>query len=110
MNNQDTILDNNNFVLSSGCRIPRNSKIVILDLRSKTFDNLACCTEFKIFGDVGYQTLQNLQLRDSDENEEDFSEIESTDNVQWYQSSYVMKGFKDCYINGSSITDAWLNS
>ncbi|KAJ8713988.1 hypothetical protein PYW08_007608 [Mythimna loreyi] len=110
VNNQDTVLDNDNFVLCNGCRIPRNSKIVVLDLRSKTFDNLACCNEFKIFGDSGYQSLQNLQLEDSEDNEDDFHEIESTESVQWYQSSYVMKGFKDCYINGSSITDAWLNA
>lgn len=110
LNNQDNVLDNDNFVLSSGCRIPQSSKIIVLDLRSKTFDNLACCNKFQIFGDIVYENFQNLQLENSDENVDELHEIESTDTIKWYQSSYVMKGFKDCIVNGSSITNAWLNS
>lgn len=110
VNNLDTILDNDNFVFTSGCRIPRNSKIIVLDFRTKTFDNLTCCNEFQIFGDMVSENLQNIVTETSDENGDEFNEIESTDDVKWYQSSYVMKGFKDCIVNGSSITNAWLNS
>lgn len=95
MNNQDNVLDNDNFVFFSGCRIPRNSKIVVLDLRTKTFDNLSCCNEFQIFGDIVHQNFDNLQLDNSEENVDEYHEMESTDSVKWYQSSYVMKGFKD---------------
>ncbi|XP_050551395.1 uncharacterized protein LOC126910943 [Spodoptera frugiperda] len=110
VNNLDSIIDSDNFVFTSGCRIPRNSKIVVLDFRTKTFDNLSCCNEFQIFGDIVNQDLQNLQLEETEENVDEFNEIESTDTARWYQSSYVMKGFKDCTVNGSSITNAWLNS
>lgn len=110
INNLDSIIDSDNFVFTSGCRIPRNSKIVVLDFRTKTFDNLSCCNEFQIFGDIVNQDLQNLQLEETEENVDEFNEIESTDTARWYQSSYVMKGFKDCTVNGSSITNAWLNS
>lgn len=98
-----------NFVLTSGCRLPRNCKIIVIDLRTKGLDKVACCNEFNVFGDSVYCDLKNLRLEDIDENDE-YNEIESTDDSQWYQSSYVMKGFKDCIVNGSSITNLWLNS
>lgn len=105
-NNQDNILNSDNFVFTNGCRIPWSSKIVVIDLRTKVLDNTACCNEFNIFGDIVNKNLQNLSLDDSEDDV--FNEIESNDDVRWYQSSYVMKGFKDCVINGSSITNSWL--
>ncbi|XP_075982782.1 uncharacterized protein LOC142981016 [Anticarsia gemmatalis] len=109
VNNQDNILNNDNFVFTSGCRIPRNSKIVVIDLRTKEQDHIACCNDFNVFGEVN-EDLQNLHLEDSEENPDFFHEIESSDDVKWYQSSYVMKGFKDCIVDGSSVTNLWLNS
>lgn len=109
LNHQDNILDSDNFVFTSGCRIPRNSKIVVLNFRTKSSNNIACCNDFQVFGDVINQNLQNLNLEDT-ENLDEYNEIESTDSTKWYQSSYVMKGFKDCIVNGSSVTNTWLNS
>ncbi|CAB3245914.1 unnamed protein product [Arctia plantaginis] len=105
----DNIMNSDNFVFTSGCRIPRNCKIIVIDLRTKALDKITCCNEFNVFGDIVNDDLNNLQLEDTDENDV-YHEIESNDNLKWYQSSYVMKGFKDCIVNGSSITNSWLNS
>ncbi|RVE47489.1 hypothetical protein evm_007900 [Chilo suppressalis] len=70
------IVNGDNFILTNGCRIPRNSRIDTLPKDSA----------------------------------EDFSEIESTEEIKWYQSTYVMKGFKDCVVNGTSVTTSWQES
>lgn len=105
---QDSILSSNNFVLSSGCRIPRNAKVVVLNFRTENQNNIACCTDFQIFGDI--ITNSSLSHIESEENYTEFYEIESTDHIKWFQSCYVMKGFKDCVVNGHSVTNQWLNS
>ncbi|XP_047994527.1 uncharacterized protein LOC125232789 [Leguminivora glycinivorella] len=94
------------FVPARGCRLPKNTKIVVVDFRSEKPDNLSCCNDFQIFGEVISDSMVNLQLGE----EPNFSEIESSETMVWYQSSYVMKGFKDCIVNGSSITNMWLES
>ncbi|KAL4720029.1 hypothetical protein ACJJTC_009271 [Scirpophaga incertulas] len=103
------VLNTDNFIFTSGCRIPKTAKIVVMDFRNKNQNNILCCNNFPIFGDVISKNLQTLQIDDNEENE-DYNEIESTDDIQWYQSSYVMKGFKDCIVNGASVTNSWLNS
>ncbi|XP_037876319.1 uncharacterized protein LOC101742634 isoform X2 [Bombyx mori] len=61
-----------------------------------------------VFSDV---STTDIGIEDSfNENCEELNEIESTDTIKWYQSSYVMKGFKDCIVNGSSITNTWMSS
>lgn len=105
------VLNSDNFVLTNGHRIPRNSKIIIMDFRTLNQGNVACCNEFAIFGESVSEDLSKLQLQndlvcDYDE----FNEIESNETMIWYQSSYVMKGFKDCVVNGSSVTNTWLES
>lgn len=102
---QDTIISCENFQLTSGCRIPRNSKIIVIDFRTNNLYGLACCNEIQIFGDVS----NTPQSTESDEDIE-FHEIESTDTATWYQSSYIMKGFKDAVVDGSSIINSWLSS
>ncbi|XP_028166155.1 uncharacterized protein LOC135080634 [Ostrinia nubilalis] len=111
VSNQDEVVNPDNFVLTSGCRIPRNSRIVTLDFRSPNTENISCCNDFHVFGDAISNNLENLQIQENvDDYEEEFNEIESTDSLKWYQSSYVMKGFKDCTVNGSSVTNSWLES
>ncbi|KAI8425089.1 hypothetical protein MSG28_006949 [Choristoneura fumiferana] len=94
------------FIKASGCRLPKDTKIVVIDFRAQKQDNLLCCNNFQIFGEVISESLENLQLGD----QPNFNEIESSATMTWYQSSYVMKGFKDCIVNGSSITNKWLES
>lgn len=106
----DDVLNADNFVVASGCRIPRNSRIVVMDFRNKNMENVSCCNDFQIFGDVISQNLENLQIQDNLGDVDEFNEIESTDHIKWFQSSYVMKGFKDCVVNGSSVTNSWLES
>lgn len=107
--NQDVVLLNmDNFVLTSGCRIPRSCKTVVIDFRTSNENNLSCCNEFKVFGEIICSNLGNLQI--DDKNDEEFNEIESTNNMQWYQSTYIMKGFKDCFVNGVSVSNTWLQS
>ncbi|KAM3962475.1 uncharacterized protein ACR2FA_003378 [Aphomia sociella] len=107
------VLNSDNFIPASGHKIPRSSRIVIMDFRTQNRENVSCCNQFQVFGDVGntVQTVFNILSKDNlnDESEE-FNEIESTDSIKWYQSSYVMKGFKDCVVNGSSVTNSWLQS
>lgn len=107
--NQDVVLNTDNFVLTSGCRIPRSCKTVVVDFRSHNGNNLTCCNEFQVFGEIISSNLGNLQI-DEDENNDEFSEIESTNNMKWYQSTYMMKGFKDCFVNGASVSNTWLQS
>lgn len=105
---QDTVISCENFQETSGCRIPRNSKIVVIDFRSQNHDSVTCCNKIQIFGDVGTSTVPP-ETTDLDQ-DNDFHEIESTVTTTWYQCSYIMKGFKDTTFNGSSITNAWLSS
>ncbi|XP_049877535.1 uncharacterized protein LOC126374839 [Pectinophora gossypiella] len=105
--NQDVVLNHDNFVFTSGHRIPRSSKIVIIDFRSQNAGNLSCCNEFQVFGEVINEDLVKLKIEDAPECE-DYHEIESTDVAKWYESTYVMKGFKDCIVNGTSVTSSWL--
>ncbi|CAK1583612.1 unnamed protein product [Parnassius mnemosyne] len=98
------------FVFVNGYKLPRNSKVIVLDLRTQSQENFSCCKDFQIFNDVINKNLVNLKISDNDSDltKEDYSEIESTNMVSWYQSSYVMKGFKDCTVSGSSVTNKWL--
>ncbi|XP_059053432.1 uncharacterized protein LOC131847798 [Achroia grisella] len=102
------LINNDNFVPVDGHRIPRSSRIVLIDFRTQNAKNLSCCNQFQIFGDIGNNLYDNAK-KDNDETN-DFNEIESTDKIKWYQSSYVMKGFRDCVVNGSSVTNMWLKS
>ncbi|CAG9789275.1 unnamed protein product [Diatraea saccharalis] len=105
---QEDVLNGDNFISTSGCRIPRNSKIVVLDFRSDNSENVSCCSDFQVFGESISQNFKDLQIEDMlKDNEDEFNEIESTDDTKWYQSSYVMKGFKDCVVNGTSVTTSW---
>lgn len=99
-----------NFVQINGYRLPRNCKIVIMDFRMHNEEDLSCCNGFQIFDEVVNKRLHNLKISENDNYRqiEDYNEIESTDTITWYQSSYVMKGFKDCIVSGSSITNKWL--
>lgn len=99
-------LTSDTFIKASGCRLPKDTKIVVIDFRAQKQDNLLCCNNFQIFGEVISESLENLQLGD----QPNFNEIESSATMTWYRSSYVMKGFKDCIVNGSSITNKWLES
>lgn len=103
--NQGVVLNTDNFVLTSGCRIPRSCKTVVVDFRIHNENNLFCCNEFQVFGDIVSSNLGNLQI--DDKNDDEFSEIESTNNMKWYQSTYIMKGFKDCLVNGASVSNIW---
>lgn len=102
---QDSVISDT-FLHTSGCRIPKNSKIVVIDFRSSNRDGLNCCNDLQIFGDVKDKDVKVTLETDEDK----LYEIESSDSGMWYQSSYVMKGFKDCVINGSSVTNTWLSS
>lgn len=106
--NQNLVLNTDNFVLTSGCHVPRSCKTVVVDFRAHNENNLSCCNKFQVFGDIISGNLSNLQI--DDKIDDDFSEIESTNNMKWYQSTYIMKGFKDCQINGGSVSNMWLQS
>ncbi|XP_037876318.1 uncharacterized protein LOC101742634 isoform X1 [Bombyx mori] len=107
-NDQDALLDTSNYSFTSGHRIPASSRIIVINFRTGNTENFSCCNEFKIFSDV---STTDIGIEDSfNENCEELNEIESTDTIKWYQSSYVMKGFKDCIVNGSSITNTWMSS
>ncbi|XP_023940392.1 uncharacterized protein LOC112047493 [Bicyclus anynana] len=102
-NNQDVVCADT-FLSVDGYRLPRSCKIVCLDFRTQNHQNVSCCHKFQIFGDA---INVNIDQLNTDE-EVEFNEIESTDDKRWFQSSYIMKGFKDCTVNGSSVTNAWL--
>lgn len=100
------VVCNDSFVLINGYRIPKSCKVVALDFRNQNPENISCCNKFQIFGDMISKDLDNLKL---DCNlDDDFTEIESTHDIKWFQSNYIMKGFKDCIVNGSSVTNTWL--
>lgn len=101
-NNQDVICSDT-FVIVDGFKLPRSCKVVSVDFRTHNLQNISCCNQFQIFGDAS-KNLDQL----GEEDDANFDEIESTDDVRWFQSSYVMKGFKDCVVNGSSVINAWL--
>ncbi|XP_072929928.1 uncharacterized protein [Epargyreus clarus] len=105
--NQDVVCGDS-FVYISGCRIPRSAKIVVLDFSTPNKESLSCCNDLQVFGDVISEDLDKLKLQESAIH--NFDEIESNDSATWFQSSYVMKGFKDCIVNGISVTNAWLES
>ncbi|CAG9565426.1 unnamed protein product [Danaus chrysippus] len=108
LNNQDVVCSDQ-FVLINGYKIPKSCKVIVLDFRSHNPDNISCCNKFEVFGDVISNSIGNLVLDDSTQ-ENYFSDIESSNKVKWFQSSYVMKGFKDSFINGCSVTNTWLDS
>lgn len=95
-----------NFQETSGCRIPRSSKIVVVDFRSKNLDSVACCNKIQIFGDVVTNTSPEAET----DQDVEYHEIESSAAATWYQSSYIMKGFKDAVVDGSSVVNGWLTS
>lgn len=99
-----------NFQQTSGCRIPSKSRIFVIDFRTQNLDSVVCCNKIQIFGDVKSPPApeENAETTNMDK-ENDYHEIESTDTMTWYQSSYIMKGFKDSLVNGNSITNLWLN-
>lgn len=70
-------------------------------------ENISCCSDFEVFGDI--EMINHKLSSCSEDNSDEFYEIESSETAKWFQSTYVMKGFKDCVVNGSSITNDWLN-
>ncbi|KAI5643195.1 mad1 and cdc20-bound-Mad2 binding domain-containing protein [Phthorimaea operculella] len=107
VSSNDTILNQDHFTYTSGHRIPRSAKIIIIDFRNKSQGNITCCNDYQVFNDVINQDLVKLQIDDGSNKSHDYHEIESTDTNKWYQSRFVMKGFKDCVVNGSSVTNSW---
>ncbi|KAJ0173655.1 hypothetical protein K1T71_010804 [Dendrolimus kikuchii] len=105
-NTQDVKISTDSFELTAGFRIPSKTRVVVIDFRMENNDNTSCCNDFKIFGDTPTNDYNRL---DSDCHEE-FCEIQSTDVAKWYQSTYVMRGFKDCVVNGNSVINDWLHS
>ncbi|CAF4869014.1 unnamed protein product [Pieris macdunnoughi] len=105
LSNQQVVCSDT-FLHVNGYRMPRSCKVVVLNFPANP-KNTTCCNDFKIFGNAPSEDLSKLSLDDS--SDDDFHEIESTDKVQWFQSTYVMKGFKDCVVNGSSIINSWLH-
>ncbi|XP_068618986.1 uncharacterized protein [Battus philenor] len=109
VNRQDLVCSDS-FVSINGYRLPRNSKIIVINFRNENRENLICCNDFPIFDEVVSNKMVNLNISENDysQTDEDYAHIESTNTMCWFQSSYVMKGFKDCIVNGSSITNTWL--
>ncbi|XP_047512218.1 uncharacterized protein LOC125054395 isoform X2 [Pieris napi] len=105
LSNQQVVCSDT-FLHVNGYRMPRSCKVVVLNFPANP-KNTTCCNDFKIFGNAPSEDLSKLSLDDT--SDDDFHEIESTDKVQWFQSTYVMKGFKDCVVNGSSIINSWLH-
>ncbi|XP_014372038.2 uncharacterized protein LOC106721588 [Papilio machaon] len=97
------------FVLFNGYRLPRSAKVVVIDFRTESHENLSCCNNFEVFEEVITKNLTDLKICDNENDVEDFNEIESSSTMSWYQSCYVMKGFRDCIVSGSSITNKWLH-
>lgn len=95
------------FVLINGFRVPRTCKVITFDFREQNPDNISCCSKFQIFGDIISKNLDNLKIS-NDSIDDNFVEIESTQDIKWFQSNYIMKGFKDCIVNGNSVTNTWL--
>lgn len=97
------------FVLSNGYRLPRSSKVVVIDFRTENHENLSCCNNFSVFEEVISKNFTDLKICDIENDAEDYNEIESSSTMTWYQSCYVMKGFRDCIVSGSSVTNKWLH-
>ncbi|XP_046971357.1 uncharacterized protein LOC124538357 [Vanessa cardui] len=106
--NQD-IVCSDSFVFVNGYKLPRSCKVVVLDFKAQNPENISCCNKFQVFGDVISKNLDNLNIN-SDDSGHNFNSIESTNEIKWFQSAYIMKGFKDCVVNGSSVTNAWCES
>ncbi|CAG9134022.1 unnamed protein product [Plutella xylostella] len=105
----ELIVNSDNFLPASGSRIPKSSRVFVIDFRAQNEENVSCCNEFAIFGDGLSDAMAKMQVTGNTDDAE-FCKIQSTDEVKWYQSTYVMKGFKDCIINGSSVTNTWIES
>lgn len=95
------------FVLLNGFRVPKTCKVITINFREQNPDKISCCSKFQIFGDIISKNLNNLKIS-NDSIDDDFIEIESTHDTKWFQCNYVMKGFKDCVVNGNSVTNTWL--
>ncbi|CAK1553922.1 unnamed protein product [Leptosia nina] len=105
MTNQQAVCNDTFVQVTNGYRIPRSCKIITFNFKGGNQEKTACCNDFQIFGDVLNQDLSKMSISD-----DEFNEIESTDKAIWFQSTYVMKGFKDCVVKDQSITNTWLAS
>lgn len=109
LSNQSVMLNGNSFLPASGSRIPKSSKVFIIDFRNLSQENFTCCHDYEFYSDTISDDLVNLKIKSDDDSVvSEFTEIQSSDSTKWFQSSYVMKGFKDCIVNGSSVTNLWL--
>lgn len=109
--NHDILVNSDNFSQATGCRIPKNAKKIVIDFRKQDKKNIACCNDFQIYQDTICDTMTELLGDDWNRFEQDgceVYEIKSTDNMEWFQSTYVLRGFKDCIVNGNSVTNKWL--
>ncbi|VVD01585.1 uncharacterized protein LOC126972565 [Leptidea sinapis] len=104
---QQDVICHDSFVIVNGYKIPKSCKVVIINFRTSN-TNMTCCNEFEVFSDQISNSLSQVSIEGEDSDALD--EIETTENVKWFQSMYVMKGFKDCIVNGSSITNSWFQS
>lgn len=103
--NKQLIVNPDSFTFAGECRVPMSCKVVVVDLRKQMKEKMNCCRDFQIYNDVIYNKAAGNLTKHND-----ICEFVSTDTVKWYQCNYVVKGFKDCLVNGSSISNTWLNS
>lgn len=103
----DIIVNTDSFKLVQDCKIPTNSKVVVINFRKQVKENISCCKDFHIFQDESFDTSIKVDNWNINKNV-DMYDMKSTDDMQWFQSSYVVKGFKDCIVNGSSISNTWI--
>ncbi|XP_041969582.1 uncharacterized protein LOC121726334 [Aricia agestis] len=104
LNNQEVVCSDD-FIFLRGYRVPNKCKVVNIDFKSKSNVKVTCCNNFDVFGDIS-EALDQMSIINDKKTFEN-CEFESTDDSKWFQSSYVMKGFKDCFVNGSSVTNSW---
>lgn len=107
---EELLVNSDNFYLTSGCMLTRYSKTITIDFRSQDKAKVSCCGNFQIYQEPVPDVANHLKVKLNDhiENEESAEfEIISTDDFKWYQSIYVVEGFRDCIVNGTSVTNTW---
>lgn len=110
----DHSVDSNSFIRRNGFRLPTRGNQALITFK-ETYDNQPPCSCFqsKIFEDDSTSdSLPLSQSSDCSETTDVSSRSETNDtnsNGNWYQLKDTLKYFTDVKIDGTSVTDIWMN-
>ncbi|XP_065211823.1 uncharacterized protein LOC135839635 [Planococcus citri] len=112
----DHSLNSNSFILRNGFRLPTKGKQAVITFQETHHNPQSCsCFEIKIYEDDS--TSDSLPLSQSSDcsTTTDVSSCcsdtnsSSNPNGSWYQVKDTLRYFSDVKIDGTSVTDIWMN-